>query len=78
MDAQELQDTQSGIKPKSVLLEPDEQKKLKKFVDNCHTKQEAVKKLGLRNRGTLRSILNSGSGSHDNITLIREKISSAA
>jgi hypothetical protein len=74
MYKQTLQTMHVPKKHRSVALHASELQWLKDFVSNCPTQTVALEQLGLRNRGTLANILKGGSGSHDNIEIIRGKI----
>lgn len=78
MSAQSLQGNETTPKYKSVKLEPKEITALKQFISKHPNRSVAATALGLKSRTTLGNILRAGSGSQDNITLIREKIGTAA
>ena len=59
---------------KSEALTPDELDRLKTVVAEAPTKAVAAANLGLKNRGTLRTILGLGSGSPENIKSIRKHL----
>lgn len=78
MQEQTQQDKQLEPKPRSEELSKDELRRLEKEVSKFPTKQKAGKAIGIPNRNTLRSILKGGSGSFENIEIIRKYLSSKA
>ena len=71
------QDTTIVIKRKSVALTGAEHRGLKKYIKGFNTLTEAAESIGV-SRQVLDRVQLVGSGSPDNITLIREKIGTAA
>ena len=59
---------------KSETLTPDELDRLKTVVAEAPTKAAAATALGIKNRGTLRTILGLGSGSPENVKSIRKHL----
>lgn len=71
------QDTIIGTKRKSVALTRDEHKELKRYITTFNTLVEAAESIGV-SRQVLDRIQLVGSGSPDNILLIRVKIGTNA
>jgi hypothetical protein len=62
------------INQKSVELTASELRKLKNKFRKSRNKQKLAEGLGLRNRGTLARIISFGSGSSENIAILRSKL----
>lgn len=71
------QDTTIVGRRKSVALTSDERKELKKFIKAFDTLTEAAESLGI-SRQRLDRLQLVGSGSPESITIIREKLNTAA
>ena len=74
---QTTQDNKTETKRKSVALTPDEKKSLKEFIKGFNTLTEAALSLGV-SRQVLDRVTLVWSGSESNISIIREKIGTAA
>lgn len=72
-----LQGNTNATKRKSVALTPDERRQLKAYMKKYRTVSEAAESIGI-SRQVLDRVNIVGSGSPDNITVIRQKIGQAA